>query len=117
MPEFKEDSSQAHTHTHCLEVSLCLEGNLFAIGFTFDLEFKNSSNFHGVLCALVANWPNEMHLPPDLGRYIYHVSVHIFASAKGIILFSQTSFASGPQVQQMVTKSLFEFVGSTASVR
>ena len=37
-------------HTHTLFGSEPLSGRtLFAIGFTFDFEFKNSSNFHGVV--------------------------------------------------------------------
>ena len=38
------------------------------------------------------------------------MSVYILATAKGIILCYQTSFPSGPQVQPIVNKFLFDFV-------
>ena len=57
------------THTHCLEVSLCLEG-LFLPSVSLSIWSSKTHPTSMALCALVANWPNEMHLPPALGRYI-----------------------------------------------
>ena len=63
------EKSKKSTHTHCLEVSLCLEG-LFLPSVSLSILSSKTHPTSMALCALVANWPNEMHLPPALGRYI-----------------------------------------------